>query len=158
MLSLDRITNRSLTSANPTMSPTVLITDDYEDNRELLRLMLQAEGYTIREARNGRECVAVAQREVPDLALIDLSMPVLDGWGTLRQLREDERTRSIPCVAITAFASDHDRYLALAAGFDAYLAKPFRTRELLEMVERLLGERSKQLADNGDDSNSISSA
>ena len=123
------------------MPPTILIADDYDDNRELLRLILETDGYTIREARDGRECLASARAVVPDLALIDLSMPTLDGWGTLRELRSDERTRAVPCIAVTAFASDHDRQRALAAGFDAYLAKPFRARELHQVVERFLGER-----------------
>ncbi|HYE65347.1 MAG TPA: response regulator [Pyrinomonadaceae bacterium] len=121
------------------MPANILIADDFEDNRELLRLMLEAGGHTIREARDGRECVLMAQHEPPDLALIDISMPVLDGWDTLRELRADERTRRIPCVAVTAFANA-DRERALERGFDDYLSKPFRSKDLLEMVERLLAE------------------
>ena len=116
------------------MPASILIADDYDDNRELLRLMLEAEGYHIREARDGREALDSARADAPALALIDLSMPSLDGWGLLRELRTDERTRSIPCVAVTAFAADQDRLRALDAGFDAYISKPFRSRELLEMV------------------------
>lgn len=116
----------------------ILIADDYADNRELLRLILEPVGYTIREARDGRECVAMAREEVPDLALIDLSMPTLDGWGALRELRADARTRAIPCIAITAFAAGEDRHRVLSAGFDAYLAKPFRSKDLLDLIERLL--------------------
>lgn len=119
------------------MAASILIADDYEDNRELLRLMLEAVGYRVREARNGRECVSMAQAEPPDILLVDLSMPVLDGWGTLRELRADERTTHLPCVAVTAFA-DPARTRALEAGFDAYLSKPFKGKELLETVERLL--------------------
>ena len=120
------------------MPPTILIADDYDDNRELLRLMLVADGYRVREARDGRECVEEARAEAPDLALIDLSMPQLDGWGALRELRADAQTRSIPCVAVTAFAAEQDRRRALAAGFDAYISKPYRAKELLEVVGRLL--------------------
>ena len=120
------------------MPPTILIADDYDDNRELLRLMLAAEGYRVREARDGRECVESARAEAPDLALIDLSMPQLDGWGALEEMRADARTRSIPCVAVTAFAAEQDRRRALDAGFDAYISKPFRSRDLLELVGRLL--------------------
>ena len=119
------------------MAASILIADDYEDNRELLRLMLEAVGYRVREARNGRECVSMAQAEPPDILLVDLSMPVLDGWGALRELRADERTTHLPCVAVTAFA-DPTRERALEAGFDAYLSKPFKGKELLETVERLL--------------------
>src|ERR1041385_2825478 len=79
----------------PTMPGSILIADDYDDNRELLRLMLESEGYRVREARNGHEALEAALAETPAAALIDLSMPLLDGWGLLRALRADERTRSI---------------------------------------------------------------
>jgi CheY-like chemotaxis protein len=119
----------------------ILVADDYEDNRELLRLILTAAGYEVREARNGRECVSMAQQSVPDLFLIDLSMPILDGWGALAELRESEKTRTVPCVAVTAF-SDADRIQRTTAeGFDAYITKPFKSKELLETIERLLEER-----------------
>lgn len=123
------------------MTPTILIADDYDDNRELLRLMLAADGYRIREARDGRECVEEALISPPDLALVDLSMPRLDGWGVLRELRADPRTRAVPCVAVTAFASEQDRRRAIEGGFDAYISKPFRARDLLELVARFLDPR-----------------
>jgi two-component system cell cycle response regulator DivK len=118
----------------PTMPDSILIADDYDDNRELLRLMLEGEGYHIREARNGREALVAALEEAPAVALIDLSMPSLDGWGLLREMRADERTRAVPCVAVTAFAANQDRMRALEAGFDAYISKPFRAKELIELV------------------------
>ena len=116
------------------MSPSILIADDYDDNRELLRLMLETEGYRIREARDGREALETARAEPPAVALIDLSMPSLDGWGLLREMRADERTRAVPCVAVTAFAANQDRVRALEAGFDAYISKPFRAKELIDLV------------------------
>jgi CheY-like chemotaxis protein len=121
----------------PTMPDNILIADDYDDNRELLRLMLEGEGYHIREARNGREALAAALAEAPTVALIDLSMPALDGWGLLREMRADERTRAVPCVAVTAFAANQDRLRALEAGFDAYISKPFRAKELIELVNSI---------------------
>jgi two-component system cell cycle response regulator DivK len=120
------------------MPESILIADDYDDNRELLRLMLEGEGYHIREARNGREALDAAREEAPTVALIDLSMPSLDGWGLLREMRADERTRAVPCVAVTAFAANQDRQRALAAGFDAYISKPFRHKELVELVRGLV--------------------
>ncbi|MBA3440162.1 MAG: response regulator [Pyrinomonadaceae bacterium] len=126
------------------MPAIILIADDYDDTRELLRLMLQAAGYTTREARNGRECVTAARQNTPDLILIDLSMPELDGWGVLKELRADERISGLPCIAVTAFASDADRTHALEAGFNAYLAKPFRSKDLLATVELLLANSHKQ--------------
>jgi two-component system, cell cycle response regulator DivK len=124
------------------MSARILIADDYDDNRELLRLMLESAGHTVRETRDGRECLEAARADLPDLALIDLSMPVVDGWTVVEQLRSDERTRELRCVAVTAFAAERDRQRAFAAGFDAYVAKPFRSKELLEVVDRLLRDGS----------------
>jgi CheY-like chemotaxis protein len=127
------------------MPPSILIADDYEDNRELLRLILEAAGYQVREARNGRECVSMAQMSAPDLFLIDLSMPVLDGWGALAELRTNTRTRGIPCIAVTAF-SDADRTRRSAdENFDAYITKPFKSKELLDTITRLLEERAARL-------------
>jgi two-component system, cell cycle response regulator DivK len=127
----------------------ILIADDFDDTRELLRLLLETEGYTIREARDGREALDAARKQAPALALIDLSMPSLDGWGLLREMRADASTRSIPCVAVTAFAAHQDRQRALDAGFDAYISKPFRAKELLELVNRFV-PRHGNAQDAGD--------
>jgi CheY-like chemotaxis protein len=121
------------------MPASILIIDDYDDNRELLRVMLEQAGYVVSEARGGREGIEMAHASPPDVALVDLSMPGLDGWEVLDQLRADERTQSILCAAISAYA-DGARARALAHGFDAYLTKPFRRNELIETVERLLRE------------------
>lgn len=122
------------------MPAQILIADDFDDNRELLKLLLEPDGYSVREARDGQECLEMARSILPDLALVDLSMPKMDGWSVLRELRKDERTRAIPCVAVTAFAAEEDRRRALEEGFDAYLSKPFRTKDLLEIVRGLLRE------------------
>ena len=119
------------------MAAKILIADDYEDNLELLRLMLQAGKYHVREARDGRQCVAMALEERPDLILIDLSMPALDGWGVFEELQKDARTAGVQCVAVTA-NGDSDRERALRVGFDDYIAKPFSGPELLEVVANLL--------------------
>jgi len=121
------------------MTKSILIADDYEDNRELLRLMLATDGYTIREARNGRECVSMARLDPPSLVLVDLAMPELDGWAVLNELRADERTRDIPLVAVSASATAA-RESAIERGFDDYLPKPFRKQDLLNLVARLLEE------------------
>lgn len=133
-----RYKSQSVSIPFPVMA-TILIADDYEDNRELLRLLLAAADYQVREATNGSECLAMAKEQPPDLIMMDLSMPVLDGWGVFRALKTDERTAAIPCVAVTAYA-DSDRHRALKIGFSAYLSKPFRSGELLETVERLLSD------------------
>ena len=125
------------------MLANILIVDDYADNRELLRLMLEGLGHRVSEAEDGHAGLEMARAEIPDLILVGLSMPKLDGWGVLRELREDARTRHVPCVAFTAFAGG-ERESALAQGFDAYLPKPFRRSELVETVERLLVRRESR--------------
>jgi len=133
------------------MPNSILIAEDFDDNRELLRMILESGGYSIREARDGREALASVRAQPPLLAIIDLSMPALDGWSLLRELRADERTRAVPCVALTAFAGEGDRQRALEAGFDAYLSKPYRAKELLELVRDMLGRRTPPAADGDGD-------
>ncbi len=123
----------------------ILIADDYDDNRELLRLMLESAGYAVREARDGKECLRVAQADPPLAALIDISMPVLDGWKVIKEWRADERTRRVPCIAVTAFTADADRRRVLDAGFAGYLGKPYHTKDLLDVIERSThDEKSKR--------------
>jgi CheY-like chemotaxis protein len=123
------------------MPTTILIADDHDDNRELLQLVLVGAGYDVREARDGSECVAIARDERPDLIVIDLSMPVLDGWGVFRELRADQSTRTIPCMAVTAH-SELSRSEALKTGFSAYVSKPFSIEVLLQTVADVLANRN----------------
>lgn len=117
-------------------TPTILIADDYDDNRELLRLLLSGAGYRVREASNGRDCLEMARDEQPDLIMIDLSMPGIDGWEVLKEIQSDPRTARVPCVAVTAY--DADRETVIELGFVEYVSKPFRTGELLRIVGELL--------------------
>ena len=112
------------------MPPTILIAEDYDDNRELLRLLLAGANYEVREARNGQECLDLACENPPDLIMVDLSMPELDGWEVFRRSKPTLSTAHIPCVAITAH-TDRDRVRALQSGFSDFVGKPFRTEELL---------------------------
>ena len=121
------------------MSPTILIAEDYDDNRELLRLLLAGANYQVREAKNGHECLVLARENPPDLIMVDLSMPQLDGWSVLRELKADAMTANIPCVAVTARA-DSERERALENGFSGFVSKPFRTEELLSTVARLVSK------------------
>jgi CheY-like chemotaxis protein len=122
------------------MATNILIADDHDDNRELLRLLLSNAGYEVREARDGSECLALARDQPPDLIVIDLSMPVLDGWGVFQELKTDQRTRAIPCMAVTAHA-ELDRTEALETGFSAYISKPFSSDDLLKTVATVLANR-----------------
>ena len=121
------------------MAATILIADDHDDNRELLQLLLTAAGYEVWEARNGHECLELARNRPPDLIVMDLSMPVLDGWGVLRELRADQRTLKIPCMAVTAHA-DLERNEALKTGFIAYVSKPYTAETLLNAIANVLAE------------------
>ncbi len=103
---------------------TILVVEDVEDNRELVRLLLEADDHVVLEAHNGREALAQAATRQPDLILMDLSLPELDGWEAFRLLRADPATAAIPVVALTAHAMAGDRERVAAAGFDGYLAKP----------------------------------
>ena len=122
------------------MPTTILIADDHDDNRELLQILLVGAGYDVREAKDGSECVAIARDERPDLIVIDLSMPVLDGWGVFRELKADQSTRTIPCMAVTAHA-DLTRTQAMETGFSAYVSKPFHIEALLKTVEEVLAQQ-----------------
>ena len=119
---------------------TILIADDHDDNRELLQVLLSGAGYAVREARDGSECVALARKQTPDLIVMDLSMPGLDGWGVFRELKADVRTSTIPCMVVTAHA-ELNRNEALETGFNAYVSKPFSSEELLKTVAAVLASR-----------------
>ena len=121
------------------MPPTILIAEDYDDNRELLRVLLANANYHVREARNGQECLELARENPPDLIMVDLSMPELDGWEVCRELKTNSLTAHIPCVAVTAH-TDRDRIRALQSGFSDFVGKPFKTEELLLTVRRLVAK------------------
>jgi CheY-like chemotaxis protein len=121
------------------MPPTILIAEDYDDNRELLRILLSGANYDVREARNGQECLDLACENPPDLIMVDLSMPKLDGWEVFKALKANSSTAHIPCVAVTAH-TDRDRARALQSGFSDFVGKPFKTEELLMTVARLVSK------------------
>lgn len=117
----------------------ILIIEDVEDNRDLLVQFFQDQ-YEIHEAADGREGIAKAEQVRPDLILMDLSLPILDGWQVATVLKKDFRTRGIPIVAVTAHAMVGDEEKALAAGCDDYLSKPVDFTELERLVRKYLGE------------------
>jgi CheY-like chemotaxis protein len=122
-----------------TRHATILIVEDNALNLELATDLLVAAGYTIRQARTGEEGVRLALAEAPDLILMDLRLPGMDGYAALRRLRADPRTAHVPTVALTAQAMRGDQEAVLAAGFDDYISKPIDTRTFSQAVGRVLG-------------------
>jgi CheY-like chemotaxis protein len=116
----------------------VLLVEDQEDNRDMLSRRLVKRGYEVAIAVDGAEGVEKARSEAPDLILMDMSLPVMDGWEATRILKAEDGTRSIPVVALTAHAMSTDREKAFEAGCDAYETKPIELPRLLETMEKLL--------------------
>ncbi|PWY55042.1 two-component system response regulator [Legionella qingyii] len=120
------------------MAVKILIVEDNELNLDMLSRRLQRKGYGVSCAVDGEKGVIMARDEHPDLILMDLSLPVLDGYEATRQLKSDPNTQSIPIIALTAHAMVGDREKAVAAGCDEYEVKPIELPRLLEKIERLV--------------------
>lgn len=120
--------------------PKILLVEDNEMNRDMLSRRLQRRGYDIVMAVDGEQGVAMAQSEKPDLILMDMSLPVIDGWEATRRVKADPLTKAIPIIALTAHAMSDDRAKALAAGCDEYDTKPVELERLLPKIESLLSK------------------
>ncbi len=118
----------------------ILLVEDNEMNRDMLSRRLERRGYLVVMALDGGQGVAMATSEAPDLILMDMSLPVLDGWEATRRIKSDERTKSIPIIALTAHAMSGDREKALEAGCDDYDIKPIELPRLLAKIDALLGK------------------
>jgi two-component system cell cycle response regulator DivK len=117
----------------------ILVVEDNPLNLKLVRDVLQFAGYDVIEAQSGEEGLRVAEEDPPDLVLMDLQLPGIDGTETLRRLRQGSLGRDVPIVAVTAFAMAEDRERATLAGFDGYVEKPISVRELPGQIEAFLG-------------------
>lgn len=120
------------------MTKRILIIEDEEDNRAIMRDLLITAGYNLIEAVDGEEGVKLAQRERPDLILMDIQLPILDGYEATRRIRASAELKSIPIIAVTSYALRGDGAKARAAGCDSYVSKPFSPRELLAKVREFL--------------------
>ena len=121
------------------MSKKILIVEDTEDNRQILRDLLGMAGYTLFEARDGAEGVARAAEHRPDLILMDIQMPVMDGYEATRRIKANPELKAIPIVAVTSYALSGDEQKTRDAGCDAYIAKPYSPRQMLAKVRELIG-------------------
>lgn len=118
------------------MLKTVLIVDDNQANRELLKLILLHANYHVLEAINGMEAIQQAKTHQPDIILMDIQLPVMDGTKAIRLLQSDEATANIPVVAFTSYAMKGDKEKLLALGFNGYIAKPINIDEVIELLKK----------------------
>jgi CheY-like chemotaxis protein len=121
----------------------ILVVEDNLDNYELVRTILGLAGYDTFLAVNGRDGVDAAKKQKPDLILMDMALPEMDGWDATQRIREDPETAHIPMVALTVHTLPRERKRALDAGVDAYLSKPYDAAQLIQLVERILGKSEK---------------
>jgi CheY-like chemotaxis protein len=119
----------------------ILIAEDNPTNRELFRELLEARGYDVSEACDGPEALQMVEQTQPDLLLLDIGMPVLDGFAVVRAIRENPRLANLPVLAVTAYAMQGDRERILSSGFNGYLSKPINAKLLAEELDRLLSKR-----------------
>ncbi len=120
------------------MSKRILLVEDQEDARRIMRDLLSANGYALIEATTGEEGLALAERERPDLILMDIQLPGLDGYEVTRRIKANTALRHIPIIAVTSYALSGDDQKAAAAGCDAYVAKPFSPRLLMAKIREFL--------------------
>jgi two-component system cell cycle response regulator DivK len=120
------------------MSKRILVVEDQEDNMQILRDVLVSADFEISEAQNGEEALAAVAKQRPDLILMDIQLPIMDGYEATRRIKADSATRSIPIIAITSYALGSDEERARAAGCDDFVPKPYSPRELLAKIRRYL--------------------
>jgi two-component system, cell cycle response regulator DivK len=120
------------------MTRCILVVEDQEDNRRILRDLLSSVGFQLLEASTGEEGIRLAEAHRPDLILMDIQMPVLDGYEATRQIKAKADLRHIPIIVVTSYALSGDEAKARAAGADDYVAKPFSPREMLARIHRFL--------------------
>ncbi|MGA6983503.1 MAG: response regulator [Candidatus Sulfotelmatobacter sp.] len=132
----------------------ILIAEDNAVNRELLRELLEMRGFEVFEACNGKEALEMIESVCPDLLVLDLGMPVLDGFGAIEKIRANPQLAHLPVLAATAYAMRGDRDQVLKAGFDGYVSKPINSTALNQEIDRLMGapknrETNARSADSG---------
>ena len=126
------------TPSSSNTARTILVVDDFDDTRLLLRTWLERRGFRVIEAENGVEAVDSARTEMPDLIIMDMEMPQLDGLSATRRIRQQEKMSDVPIVAVSAYGADQFRELALAAGCDEYVSTPFEPISLERIIRSLL--------------------
>jgi len=126
------------------MKERILIVEDNPQNMRLLEMVLRARNYALLKATDGEEALDVAMRERPDLIIMDIQLPKLNGLEVTRKLRETPELRHTPIIGVTAYAMKGDKERVIESGCDAYLSKPINTRELPEVISQMLLQRQKK--------------
>ena len=121
------------------MSKTILVVEDIKTDAELLNDLLRLKGYDIKIVNRGTDALEFVQKSPPDLILMDIQLPKMDGYEVTKKLKGDPKTKNIPIIAITAYALHWDRDKCLDAGCDEYMSKPIKTRELPRLIEQFIG-------------------
>ncbi|HEY9661766.1 MAG TPA: response regulator, partial [Allocoleopsis sp.] len=140
------LTENSSSAADPdhfasTLSPLILLVEDNEANISTVESYLVAKGYRLQIANNGEEAIALVQTEQPDLILMDIQMPGMDGLEAIQHIRRDSKLDKVPIIALTALAMPGDRERCLAAGANDYLSKPVRLKQLATVIQSLLPQK-----------------
>jgi two-component system cell cycle response regulator DivK len=120
------------------MTKRILVVEDEEDNRQILRDLLATSGYEMVEAEDGEQALAAVDLHRPDLILMDIQLPIMDGYEATRRIRANPANKGIPIIAVTSYALSGNESMALAAGCDAYVPKPYSPRELLAKIREFL--------------------
>jgi two-component system, cell cycle response regulator DivK len=120
------------------MTKRILVVEDQEDNRQIVRDLLTTTDYEVMEAENGEEALAAVAKQRPDLILMDIQLPIMDGYEATRRIKADPALRAIPIIAVTSYALSGDEEKARAAGCDDFVPKPFSPRQLLAKIRKYL--------------------
>jgi two-component system cell cycle response regulator DivK len=120
--------------------PRILVMEDDNDTQGMVRFLLEYKGYEVLVAKDGKHGLEIAHHDKPDLILLDLAMPEMDGWSVAHQLKGDPETKMIPVIAVTAYTMASDRRLALNAGCDGFVSKPMNVPEFIAEIEKFLGK------------------
>jgi len=137
MMKHESTSNRPMMTS-PSSLRTILVVDDFDDTRLLLRIWLERRGFRVVEAENGLEAIKLATSETPDLIIMDMEMPRLDGLSATRRIREVPSLSKVPIVAVSAYGADQFRELALATGCDEYVSTPFEPTALETIIRTLI--------------------
>jgi len=127
--------------------PKILLVEDFDDTRLMMKLWLQRTGYRVVEAESGEEAIVAAEREQPDLIIMDMMMPGMNGLDATHQIRQYQALQRVPIVAVSAYGADEYRSLALGAGCNEYVSTPFEPAELAKLIENLLSAKTPSSSD-----------